>query len=539
MALVPGVRLGHYEILAPLGAGGMGEVYGARDTTLGRDVALKVLPPEYARDPDRLARLEREAKLLASLSHPGLATLYGLEEIDGQRVLIMERVEGEDLAQRLRRGAMPVGETLEVARQVAEALEAAHDRGIVHRDLKPANVMLTPEGRARVVDFGLAKAWAGDTEASASDLSRSPTLANSGTLAGVILGTAAYMSPEQASGPPRGPPDRRLGFRALVSLREMLTGRPVFSGETASEVLAAVLKDEPDWSRLPSDLPPGIGRLLKRCLQKKPRERTHDMGDVRLEIEEALAGGGGAADAPALARGRGRGEGGELEPRGVILFAADAGVGLSRVSDQGGEPRPVTRLDPGRGENSHRPDDLSPDGRWLLFETWMETGDQGDLWLLPLEGPREPRPWLKTSSVESSAAFSPDGRYVAYSSDQSGRDEVYVMPFLDRGRRWQISAEGGMAPDWQRDGKRLHYRSPGGTVHAVEVDTRGEEIRIDSTRSLFRAARDSVYVQLSAVTPDARRILALEPVPEAPAPEVVNVLVNWPAHRVGATGRDR
>ena len=160
-------------------------------------------------------------------------------------------------------------------------------------------------------------------------------------------------------------------------------------------------------------------------------------------------------------------------------------------------------------------------------------------WLLPLEGPREPRPWLKTSSVESSAAFSPDGRYVAYSSDQSGRDEVYVTAFPDRGRRWQVSPEGGLAPDWQRDGKRLYYRSPGGTVHAVEVDTRGEEMRIGSTRSLFRAARDSVFSQLSAVTPDARRILAIEPVREAPALEVVIVLVNWPARRVRPTGSPR
>jgi hypothetical protein len=266
----------------------MGEVYRATDTKLRRDVAIKVLPPEVARDPERLARFQREATLLAALNHPNIAAIYGLEEHAGQPFLVLELVEGEDLQQRLRRGAISVDETIEIAKQICEALEEAHDKGIVHRDLKPANVKLTPSGKVKVLDFGLAKAWAGDRAPGYSiDPSISPTLTHTGTRAGVILGTAAYMSPEQARG---RVVDQRTDVWAFGTvLWEMLTGRPLFAGEAASDVLAAVLREEPDLKRLPREAPPGVARLLRRCLRRDASRRLRDMGDARLELEEAFA----------------------------------------------------------------------------------------------------------------------------------------------------------------------------------------------------------------------------------------------------------
>ena len=265
----------------------MGEVYRATDTTLGRDVAIKVLPAEVAGDPERLARFRREAQVLAALNHRNIAAIHGLEETDGTPFLALELVPGEDLAERVKRGRVPIEEALDIATQVAEALEAAHEKGIVHRDLKPANVKVTPDGQVKVLDFGLAKAWTGDggTGGSSSDLSQSPTLAHTGTAAGLILGTAAYMSPEQASG---RPVDKRTDIWAFGALMfEILTGRRLFAGENVSEILASVLKEEPSWESLPADTPRSLDRLLRRCLRKKPRERLHDIGDARLEIEEA------------------------------------------------------------------------------------------------------------------------------------------------------------------------------------------------------------------------------------------------------------
>jgi eukaryotic-like serine/threonine-protein kinase len=261
-----GQTLSHYRITSALGAGGMGEVYRATDTSLHRDVAIKVLPPEVVQDPERLSRFKREAHLLASLNHPNIAAIYGLEEADGTPFLALELVEGEDLKERLARGAIPVDEALEIAKQIAEALEEAHNRGIVHRDLKPANVKLTPDGKVKVLDFGLAKAWAGDASGVSSGsaaLSQSPTLAHTGTIAGVILGTAAYMSPEQARGKPV---DRRADVWSFgVLLWEMLTGRSLFAGDTVTDVIAAVVTREPDLDALPPTAPRAIRRLLSRC----------------------------------------------------------------------------------------------------------------------------------------------------------------------------------------------------------------------------------------------------------------------------------
>ncbi|MGH9364883.1 MAG: serine/threonine-protein kinase, partial [Thermoanaerobaculia bacterium] len=286
MTLPAGSRLGPYEILAPIGAGGMGEVYRARDTRLERMVAIKVLPEELFEEKDRVLRFEREAKALAALNHPGIAAIHSFEEVSQRHVLAMELVDGEDLRERIARGAISLDEALPIARQIAEALEAAHEKGIIHRDLKPANVKVTADGKVKLLDFGLAKALeVGAAPGSSPQITQSPTLTGRGTQAGVILGTAAYMSPEQARGKAV---DRRADIWAFGAvLYEMLTGGRLFEGETLSDVLAAVLTREPDFSSLPPATPPSVRELIARCLRRDVRSRQRDMGDARLVLEEA------------------------------------------------------------------------------------------------------------------------------------------------------------------------------------------------------------------------------------------------------------
>ena len=299
MSIEPGQTLAQYNVVDALGEGGMGEVWLAEDEKLGREVALKVLPEEFAKDPERMARFEREAKVLASLNHPNIATLYGLETVDpgsGSEsssepratspvtFLAMELVEGEDLSERIKRGPVPIEEAVGIALQIAEALEAAHEQGIVHRDLKPANIKLRPDGTVKVLDFGLAKAW--ETDHGDASLSLSPTVTAHATAAGLILGTAAYMSPEQAAGTPA---DRRADIWSFgVVMWEMLTGHKLFEGETVSHVLASVLKDEVDPNELPADTPPHLRNLVRRCLQKKPRQRLQAIGEARIVLEEPM-----------------------------------------------------------------------------------------------------------------------------------------------------------------------------------------------------------------------------------------------------------
>ncbi len=287
MSLHPGARIGAYEIVSLLGAGGMGEVFRARDTKLNRDVAIKVLLAEVAGDPERLARFHREAQLLASLNHPHIAAIYGVEDAGPTVALVMELVGGSTLADRLASGPIPVDEALPIARQIAEALEVAHDQGIVHRDLKPANVKVRDDGTVKVLDFGLAKAL--DSAAgSRANATMSPTLSMHATQAGLILGTAAYMAPEQARG---RPVDRRADIWAFgVIVFEMLAGRRAFEGDDISITLAAVLKDDVDWSALPADTPPHLRTLLRRCLQKDPQRRLPHIGLARIEIEEGQSG---------------------------------------------------------------------------------------------------------------------------------------------------------------------------------------------------------------------------------------------------------
>jgi eukaryotic-like serine/threonine-protein kinase len=284
MSLAAGTRLGPYEIAAVVGAGGMGEVYRARDVRLDRTVAIKILPADVAADPDRRDRFEREARAVAALNHPHICVLHDVGHEQDLDFIVMEYVEGETLADRVRRGPLSMAEAKPIALQIAEALDAAHEKGIVHRDLKPANVRITPEGVVKVLDFGLAKAL--DPVGSGSvDASNSPTFAAGATRFGLILGTAAYMSPEQARGLRV---DRRTDIWAFgCVLFEMLTGRQVFGGETVTDMLAAVVKRDPDWSLLPADIPQAVRRTLGRCLEKDLKRRLRDIADARLDLEEA------------------------------------------------------------------------------------------------------------------------------------------------------------------------------------------------------------------------------------------------------------
>jgi eukaryotic-like serine/threonine-protein kinase len=407
MPLTSGSRLGSYEIIDALGAGGMGEVYRARDSKLGRSVAIKIVR-EGLTDPDRVARFEREAKVLASLNHPHIASLYGMEVADGRHFLVMELIEGETLADRLRRGALPIEDTLQIALQIADALETAHEKSIVHRDLKPANVKITPDEKVKVLDFGLAKAV--ETERSASSMSDSPTLSMMASQAGIILGTAAYMSPEQAKG---FPADHRSDvFSFGVVVYEMLAGRQPFQGETAPDVLASVLVRDPELSKLPPDLNPRLVEILRRCLEKSPKRRWQAMGDLRSEIESVAA-------APRLLPAAGRVEQRPLWRRaipvaiGALLSAALAGTAVWMLRTP--PPQPVARFSftlpeglvlSAVGRHSVA---ISQDGQRMAFVA----NSQIYLRLLS-ELDTKPIPGTEGFQSVTSPAFSPDGLSLAF-----------------------------------------------------------------------------------------------------------------------------
>jgi Tol biopolymer transport system component/tRNA A-37 threonylcarbamoyl transferase component Bud32 len=417
MALESGTQLGVYRIVGPIGAGGMGEVYRATDTKLGRDVAIKTLRAALADDTDRLARFEREAKLLAALNHPHIAAVHNLDEHDGIVYLAMELVEGESLEAKLKSGALPVDDALLVALQIAEALEAAHGKGVVHRDLKPANVMLTPEGQVKVLDFGLAKAFAGNsTEASPM---HSPALSVAMTQQGLVLGTAGYMSPEQASG--QGTDQRGDVWAFGVVLFEMLTGLPLFKGESVPHVLADVLKTEPDWSRLPQNLHPRLRLLLERCLTKKPHSRLHSIADARIEIEAALADPSGPLPAITAASGEEKATNARRLAAAIAVTAVVA-VGatwmLRPVPVVPEEDDPVLRFSiPVPSEHVFTNEEnwmiaVSADGRRVAYIANRQ------IYLRNLNE-AEARPVPGTLSTDSSVGatnpeFSPDGNWLAY-----------------------------------------------------------------------------------------------------------------------------
>jgi serine/threonine-protein kinase len=412
MALTPGTRLGPYEVLAAIGQGGMGEVYRARDTKLGRDVALKILPEAFAYDPERLARFEREAQVLASLSHPNIGGIYGLEDSGGTKALVLEIIEGPTLADRIAEGPLPVEEALAMAGQIGEALEAAHNAGIIHRDLKPANIKLTSAGVVKVLDFGLAKAIE-TAPIGSSSLSLSPTITTPAmTQAGFILGTAAYMSPEQAKGKPV---DKRADIWAFgVVLFEMLTGSRPFPGEDVSDVLASVLAREPQLAVIPDAVPLTVRHVLKACLQKDPKKRIHDMGDVRLAMSgafETVRDAGTPVVTPRRSWSR------VLATAAALILVAALTAGTVWILTPA-ESRPVTRF-------SHRLHDetfsrtgrpvvaLSRDGRRLAYVA------DARIYLRNLDEP-DAKPIPGTGENPSSPFFSPDGAWVGFwSSDEA------------------------------------------------------------------------------------------------------------------------
>ena len=408
-----GTQLAHYEIVSAIGKGGMGEVWRARDTKLGREVAIKTLPEEFAKDADRLARFEREAKLLASLNHPNIAAIYGLEEHEGTRFLVLELVEGPTLEDRIKQGAIPVEESLKLALQIAEALEAAHENGVIHRDLKPANIKVTPDGKVKVLDFGLAKAFEGDQDD--VSVSNSPTLSMAATQQGIILGTAAYMSPEQASGMPT---DKRADIWSFgVVLFEMLTGRQVFTGESVSHILAAVLRAEPEWNGLPN-IHPRLRLLLERCLEKKATDREHDIADARVDIQKVLADPSGVSVEPVA-------EVGHAAPYSRVPWVAAIALGvvvagvtswLVKPIEPGTVSRSEYFLPDGRNfASTDRPIlAVSPDGTRFAYIT------SGGLYLRQVDQ-FESRVIPGTARPLANPVFSPDGEWLAFWSASDGQ----------------------------------------------------------------------------------------------------------------------
>ena len=480
MALQPGSRVGSYEVIGTLGAGGMGEVYRARDSRLGREVALKVLPDPFVSDADRLARFVREAQLLASLNHPNIAQIHGLEESGDSRALVMELVEGMTLADRIRSGPLPLDEAVRLARQIADALEAAHERGIVHRDLKPANIKVREDGSAKVLDFGLAKAL--DPALVSPAVSQSPTLSVHATQAGVILGTAAYMSPEQARGKSA---DARADIWAFgVVLFEMLAGRRPFDGDEISDTLASVIKSEPQWQALPPNLPVSIRRLLRRCLQKDRRQRLQHIGDARLELEDTES-----FEPPAP-----NGTGIRRRERIVWVSLLALGTALATLvawTTAARSESPEMRVEVSTPAALVMFFSLSPDGQSIAYSARTEKGPQ--IWIRQL-----------SSTLDRAVKGTEGGEYPFWSPD--GRH----LGFFAGSRLKRISVDGGvpkiLAPSLTPAGGSW---GPGGTILYVPADN-GPVRAISENGGVSRVVTpspDELAARLPQFLPGGRRFL--------------------------------
>jgi serine/threonine-protein kinase len=415
MSIAVGTRLGSYQITSSLGEGGMGQVYRATDTKLNREVALKFLPAQFASDRDRMDRFHREAQVLASLNHSNIAAIYGLEDSSSVRALVIELVDGPTLADRIAQGPIPIEETLSIAKQIADALEYAHDRGVVHRDLKPANIKLTADGKVKVLDFGLAKAMSTDVQP--STFSNSPTLSLAATQAGLILGTAGYMSPEQAKGKQV---DRRADIWAFgVVLYEMLTGSRMFVGETVAETMAQVMMKEPDFAPLPPATPSRLRDLLRRCLTKEPRNRTRDIGDVRIAIEEIIAnpevGAPEQPSAPASETTKRRNRAIPWAAAAVLAISLGiVGWNFWRYPLPSGPMRLTAELgaDVSLSTGNGAAAFLSPDGKTLAFIAAKADGQSGQIYIRRLDQ-LQASPLSGTEGARN-AFFSPDGQWIAY-----------------------------------------------------------------------------------------------------------------------------
>jgi Tol biopolymer transport system component len=463
MALSAGTRLGVYDIVALIGAGGMGEVYRATDTNLKRAVAIKILPESLGADRERLARFQREAEVLASLNHTNIATIYGLERSHGATAIVMELVEGPTLADRIAHGPILIDEALPIVKQIAEALEAAHDAGVIHRDLKPANIKLRPDGTIKVLDFGLAKTLAPDSSSTATNgLSQSPTITSPAlSRAGVILGTAAYMSPEQARGDVA---DRRSDVWAFgCVLFEMLSGRRAFVGETAADTMAAVLRAEPEWRRLPSNLHPRLQLLLERCLEKNVKDRYQGIGDARVDIQQVLAHPHGASATGAGALPTAPLRLGLWLAATAVLTALIVGVGVwkLRPSAPGREGRLAHVLPDGQSFTSPaRPlVAVAPDGTSIVYVA------NNRLFLRPIDD-LEARPIRGTEGAVSTPFFSPDGRSVGYWD--RGDEGLKIIDIAGGTPIVLTRARIVRGASWARDGTILYAKDDGIWTVATE-----------------------------------------------------------------------
>ena len=515
MALAPGARRGPYEIIAKIGAGGMGEVYRARDTKLDRDVALKILPEAFASDPERLARFEREAKTLAALNHPHIAHIHGLEESDGVRTLVLEFVDGPTLADRIAHGPIPINEALTIARQIAEALEAAHDQGIIHRDLKPENIKVRTDGTVKVLDFGLAKAL-DPTSAATADVTASPTITAPALMtgAGMIVGTAAYMSPEQARGKAV---DRRTDLWAFgCVLFEMITGRRVFPGATVSDTIAAVLERSPDWTALPPATPPRVRHILARCLEKDPKQRWRDIADVRIELDDD----DGEAWRPQTDRVSPKTSRAAERAAWALLVALAAAVAAVAT--------PMFRKAPAPAEI--RFNLLFPRGVAADFAQLAISPDGQQIVVAPSFGPQQPSPlWLRplastsgrllTGTEGASFPFwSPDGRSIGFFADQklkrldvnSQAIQILADAPVARGGAWQTDDTILFAPN--AVGPLVRVPANGGQpsvatqLEAGQSDHRAPFILPDGLHFLYYARaegrrRSAGYTWLASMAP--------------------------------------
>ena len=465
MALSPGFRLGPYEILSALGAGGMGEVYRARDTKLNRDVAIKVLPETFTHDSDRVARFKREAQVLAALNHPHIAAIHGFEDSAGVLALVLELVEGPTLADRIAQGPIPLDEGLGIARQIAEAMQTAHDHGIVHRDLKPANVKVKANGTVKILDFGLAKVAEAPPADSAQ--SHSPTIMTS--MPGTLLGTAAYMAPEQIKGQTADARSDVWAFGCV--LFEMLAGRTLFAAATTTEILAGVLTTEPDWRHLPPDTPEPVRRLLRRCLQKNLTNRLRAMADARLEIDEAQQPDGSAAHSPPAPQSRTE----RLVWASVVALLGVVMVGLGVWSRRPVPAPPEVRFDITTPEVAGpvflSSVALSADARQLLFVA--DSDGQPHVWLRSIDSVAA-RPLAGTGGAMF-PFWSPDGRSLAFYADG-----FLKRLDLDGGLvRTLAKATVGVGGTWNRDGVILFGRNPASAI--VQVSAEGGPT-VDVTR---------------------------------------------------------
>ncbi len=494
-----GTSLSSFNITAKLGEGGMGEVYRAEDTKLGRDVAIKVLPEAVANDPERFARFEREAKVLAALDHPSIAAIYGLEEVEGRQLLIMQLAEGETLQERIAKGPVPLDQALPIALQIAEAVEAAHEKGIIHRDLKPANVKVTSDGQVKVLDFGLAKAL--EEEREQGDMANSPTLTAAATQAGLIMGTAGYMSPEQASAQMA---DRRADVWSFgVVLAEMISGQQQFGGETVSHVLAAVLQKDPDWDQLPNDLPRPISELLKRCMRKDPKQRLQSIGDARVVIQDYMADPAAfAVETPATVAAT------QKQPRWRAALpwalAVLAAITIAVLALRPEPPPPILKatIPPPESAGFHLnglnpgPAVFSPDGSMIAFSA-TDTDGVVRLYVRSLDASQAHL--LSGTEGAQYPFWSPDSRWVGFFTQEDGTlkkiDSAGGPPLT------LCDATDGKGGTWNRDGVILFTPNSGDPIHRVSA-AGGESVAItEIDEEMHNSHRHPRFL------PDGRRFL--------------------------------